>query len=264
MSTVALDLVRATRAEGQKLRRTLALWAAILCPLVVVAMTTAVLLSRTPGRINGPGQPWDNLTVNFVYFLWCLLGLPLFVALETALLAGLEHRENAWKHLFALPIGRWSVYVAKLLVAAALVALSTLVLAAGTGAEGLVLATLRPDLGLTLPVPWPTILGRAATSAAAALLLLAVQAWVATRWRSFTIALGLGIAGTVAGLVLSLSPRSAAIASLFPWAIPFLALPRPTAAISPSVHLTALLIGVIGGLVVAALSVWAESQKDVT
>jgi len=34
--------------------------------------------------------------------------LPLFVPLETALEAGLEHRENTWKHLFALPIHRWA------------------------------------------------------------------------------------------------------------------------------------------------------------
>src|SRR5579883_363198 len=154
---------------------------------------------------------------NFVFFLWCLLGLPLFVALETSLLAGLEHRENAWKHIFALPIGRWSIYAAKLLVAAALVALSTLVLAVGVGIEGFVLLTLRPDLGLTLPIPWATIFGQALVFAVAAVLLLSVQAWVATRWRSFTVALGLGIVSTVAGLVLSIStPRSAGLASLFP------------------------------------------------
>ena len=134
MRTTVLDLYRATRAELFKLRRTLALWAAFLCPLVVIAMTTAVILSRGPGRIGGPSNDaWDGLTLSFVFFLWCLLGLPLFVALETALLAALEHRENAWKHLFALPIGRWSIYVATLLVAAALVALSSIVLAVGGG-----------------------------------------------------------------------------------------------------------------------------------
>jgi hypothetical protein len=63
--------------------------------------------------------------VNPVLFLWCLLGLPHLVALETALLAGSEHRENTWKHLFALPIPRWTICAAKLLVGSGLVGLST-------------------------------------------------------------------------------------------------------------------------------------------
>jgi hypothetical protein len=264
MTTVAVDLFRATRAEVFKLRRTLALWAAFLCPLVVIAMTAAVILTRDPGRVGGANRgPWDTLTFNFVFFLWCLIGLPLFVALETALLAGLEHHENAWKHLFALPIGRWSIYVAKLLVAAALVATSSLVLAAGVGLEGLVMLSVRPDLGLTLPIPWETILRSAASFAAAALLLLAVQAWVATHWHSFTIALGLGIVGTIAGLVLSLSVRSAGVASLFPWSIPFATIGRGTPADSPDVQLRALLVGVVGGLIVAIAGGWATSRGDV-
>src|SRR5215472_16182717 len=100
------DLVAATRMEVLKLRRTLALWAALLVPLAVILMTTALNLSRAKGTRFDPDQPngWDSLMLDLVLFLWCLIGLPLFVSLETALLAGLEHRENTWKHLFALPI----------------------------------------------------------------------------------------------------------------------------------------------------------------
>src|SRR5919202_5118550 len=108
-----IGLLRATRIEVFKLRRTLALWAAILVPLAVILMTTAMNLSRATGSQFDPDQPnsWDSLMLDLVLFLWCLVALPLFVALETALLAGLEHRENTWKHLFALPIQRWTMYV---------------------------------------------------------------------------------------------------------------------------------------------------------
>lgn len=179
------------------------------------------------------------------------------------LLAGLEHRENSWKHLCALPIGRWSIYVAKLLIASGLVALSTVVLATGVGIEGLLLHTLRPDLGLTLPIPWSTIFGRSVVYCAAALLLVAVQTWVAIAWRSFTIAIGMGIVGTVAGLVLSISPRAASFASVCPWSIPFTAMPRTVANISPQIQLTALLVGVVGGLVISMLGCWVTSRGDV-
>jgi ABC-2 type transport system permease protein len=157
-----IDLVRATRVEVLKLRRTLALWASLLVPLAVIAMTTAMNLSRATGTRFDPDQPnsWESLMLDLVLFLWCLVGLPPFVSLETALLAGLEHRENTWKHLFALPIPRWTIYVPKLLVAFALVCFSSLVLAVGTGLEGLIILSQRPDLGLTHPIPWELILLR--------------------------------------------------------------------------------------------------------
>jgi len=48
-----LDLARATRVEVLKLRRTLALLAAILVPLVVIGMTTVVTVGRDPGSLTG-------------------------------------------------------------------------------------------------------------------------------------------------------------------------------------------------------------------
>src|SRR5712691_6946507 len=157
-----IDLVRAIRVEVLKLRRTLALWASILVPFVVIVMTTAINLSRAVGTRFDPDQPngWDSLMLDLVLFLWCLIGLPLFVALETALLAGLEHRENAWKHLFALPIPRWTIYVAKLVVAAFVVCVASLVLALGTAVEGAVILAVRPDFGLARPIPWALIFQR--------------------------------------------------------------------------------------------------------
>ena len=45
--------------------------------------------------------------------LWAILALPLFITLETALLAQTEHSEKHWKHLFALAVPRWVYYAAK-------------------------------------------------------------------------------------------------------------------------------------------------------
>jgi lantibiotic transport system permease protein len=259
-----IDLVRATQVELLKLRRTLALAFAIIVPLVVIVMTTVLILSRDPGsRIGGPSNPWDTVMLNFVLFLWCIVALGPFVALETALLAGLEHRENAWKHLFALPVSRWSIYAAKLIIAAGLVVLSTGVLDLGFAAEGLLLVTVRPDLGLTLPIPWSSLLLRSADFTLAAALVLTIQSWVATRWRSFPLAAGLGIAGSIAGLVLSISQRAATIASFFPWSLPFIALNRPESAVRVEVQTTALLVGLVGGLMFAVLSCWDITRQDV-
>lgn len=264
-----IDLVRAIRIELFKLRRTLALWASILVPLLVIVMTTAMNLSRATGSRFDPDQPngWDSLMLDLVLFLWCLVGLPLFVSLETALLAGLEHRENTWKHLFALAIPRWTIYAAKLLVGAALLCLSSLVLSVGTGLEGWIILAFRPDLGLTQPIPWGLIFLRGFAFVPAVLLMLAVQTWVAIRWRSFTVAMGLGIGSTVIGIMLLRSlrniastPHSPFLASVFPWSLPYVVLARQA---TTSLRETALLSGILGGVLIAVLGCWDVVRRDV-
>jgi lantibiotic transport system permease protein len=195
------------------------------------------------------------------------VGLAPFVALETALLAGLEHRENTWKHLFALPIRRWTIYVPKILVAFALVCVSSLVLAVGTALEGEVLLSVRPDLGLTQPIPWSLILLRSFSFVPAVLLVLALQTWVATRWRSFTVAIGLGIGATVVGIMLLRSlkniestPYGPFLASLFPWSLPYVVIARQA---TTELRETALLAGIVGGLLVAVLGCVEVVRRDV-
>jgi ABC-2 type transport system permease protein len=254
-------LLVATEVELFKLRRTLALLAALVVPLAILIMVGAITLSRDPGAL--PGDPWDALVVNFTYFLWCVLALPMLVTLEVSLLAGLEHGQHHWKDLFALPVPRWSLYAAKLLTGALLVALSLLVLALGLGIEGLLLNTLRPSLGLTPPVPWLDIFGGVAKMFSASLLLLALITWVAMRWSSFAVPCAVGITGTVVGLTLDISARSDFWASLFPWSMPLSAVARIDQYRTLEDHVTAIALGVIGGLIISALGAWDITRRDV-
>jgi lantibiotic transport system permease protein len=270
------ELFCATRVEVFKLRRTLALWSALLVPAVVIAMTMAMNLSRSLGTEFVLDHPngWDTLMLDQTLVLWCFVLLPLFVALEAALLAGLEHRENTWKHLFALPVRRWTIYVSKLVVGMALVCLSSLVLAVGTAFQGWLLLKFRPDLGVTYPIPWNLIILRNFGFVPAVLLLLAIQLWVAIRWRSFTVPMSLGISGTLIGVMLlrtlknSIStPLGPTIASLFPWSLPYImiapmtnsSLPEATARLQE----TALLVGMVGGVFVSILGCWETLRRDV-
>jgi hypothetical protein len=262
--------------EVFKLRRTLALWASILVPLAVVAMTTAMNLSRTKGTEFVPDKPngWDSLMLDQTLVLWCFVLLPLFVTLETALLAGLEHRENSWKHLFALPVQRWAIYVAKLLVSLALVCVSSLVLAVGTSFQGWMILGLRPDLGLAHPIPWGLIFLRNFGFVPVVFFMLAIQAWVATHWRNFTAAMGLGIGGTMVSIMLlrtlknSVStPHGPLLASYFPWSLPYIVIAPPANTslpqAMPALQETAFLVGILGGLLASILGCWEIVRRDV-
>lgn len=266
-----MDLLCATWSEILKLRRTLALWASLLVPLLLIVMTTVLNLFRNVGGQFDPGAgpnvaPWDAFMLDLVLFLWCLIGLPLFVSLETALLAAVEHRENTWKHLLALPIPWWTIYISKLFVAFGLVCITSFVLAIGIGMEGQVLLATRADLGLTRPIPWLIIFWRSFVFTPTVLLMLAVQTWVATRWRSFTVPMTLAIAATVAGIMmlrslrtLASNPGPAHLASLFPWSLPYVTIARQA---TTSLRTNAFFAGIVGGVLVAVLGCYDFIHRD--
>src|SRR4051812_8426624 len=113
-----MTLSRAIYAETLKMKRTLALKIVVLAPVGVVVLTLFVA-SQAPYSTLRVGSraidPWRALSrLNFQF--WGLLMLPMYIALQTALMAGLDHADNQWKALFARPVPRWNTYVAKLLV----------------------------------------------------------------------------------------------------------------------------------------------------
>jgi hypothetical protein len=89
----------------------------------------------------------------------------------------------------------------------------------------------------------------------------------AIRWRSFTVAMGLGIGGTVIGIMLLRSlkniastPHGPLLASLFPWSLPYIVIARQA---TTSLRQTAFLVGIVGGVFIAALGCWEVIRRDV-
>jgi ABC-2 type transport system permease protein len=252
-------LIRATRAELRKLRNTLAVLVVVVVPIAVLLMLGANIATRDPGARLPGADPWMALLDNFSLWLWGHLALPLLVALVTALLAHIEHTDNHWVRLFALPTPRWAIYAAKLITAMLLLSLSSLVLALGIGLTGLLLDALNPARGLHPPVPWGEIGSQVIAVDAASALLISLQAWLALRWQNFSVACGVGIGGTVVGLVATFSTRGSA--GLLPWNMPVAVVPVPP---NGTWSLPLLAVSVGAGLIVAALGCWDLVRRDVT
>jgi hypothetical protein len=184
--------------EALKLRRTLALRMTVL-PLIVVLLYFLLGMFNPVQMSRQTPDVWASLARNTVS-LWTLLMLPLFITLETSLLAGLEHTDRNWKYLLTMPVPRWTIYLSKLIVALGLVWLAHLVLIGGTMLSGLVLRQFSPTLNLTtLPVgviAWPL-----AKISVAVLMAAAIQHWVSLRWPSFIMAMGFGMCAMVVGFM---------------------------------------------------------------
>src|SRR5215208_3825666 len=145
-----MSLFRALHSELLKLRRTLAFRVVFVLPFLV-ALLQFFIVWRT--KKFAPGfSLWQTLPTNSLQ-VWAVFMMPLLITLETALLNGIEHSDRQWKHIFALPVPRSAVYIAKFIVALGLIFVSTFVLALLIVIVGVAATYLRPELANAGSVP---------------------------------------------------------------------------------------------------------------
>ncbi len=255
-------LLTVLHAEMLKMKRTIALKMVVLAPVVVVLLVFFVV-SQAPFsslRRNGIRNEWIGLE-NLSLFLWALLMMPLFVTVESALVAGLDHSENHWKSLLARPVPRWTFHVAKLMVVIAMTAVSTFIIMCGILVSGKILPYIQPEVVFAPPVPWSTMVQDCAEVIGLMFLPLTIQQWVSLRWRSFSVATGTGIVATVIAFFATAAARQAGSwMQYFPWALPIIPINnRPAYNIPATLAISAAI-----GLVVAAISCFDFCRREVT
>jgi ABC-2 type transport system permease protein len=249
-------LWRVLRAEGLKMRRTLALALAFIAPLSITLLQFGMFAQRGPASIYSDVDAWlwvcqSNLVI------WSLIMLPLFITLETALLANMEHNSQMWKKLFAMPVPRWMTILAKQVSALMLIALSCLVLWALTLLMGFALQAIDPAYGLVGTPPWLSLLKYSGLVFLASWLIIGIQLWVGLNWKSFVVASSFGIIATVTG---ALVINSETFGSYYPWALPGLVGNQFNEGVImwPEVW-----VGLIGGIAVLFLTNLHLSRKQV-
>lgn len=248
-------------AEMLKLRRTIAVPMVILAPLLIAVFIFVMGVNAPFSTLNrnGVSGEWAALTRASLRF-WASLMLPLLITLETALLAGLEHSECQWKSLLTRPLPRWNFYAVKLLVELALIVISSAILVLGILLNGAILPRVQPELVFALPIPWFDIARQGAEVFCLAFLLLVIQNWVALRWKSFSVAVGVGIVGLVMGFFMFVAgQQSLKELQLFPWSLPILVLGGRTSLDVAS----GLIFSVSAGVFVAAVGCWDFCHREV-
>ena len=242
-------------AELLKLRGTLAAWMCLVAPALVVGVLVLQFCLMPLGERPVPpaAAAWESY-LKGVLGLWAFLMLPLYITLQAALLAALEHGNRQWKHLFSLAVPRWHHYAAKAVAMAALVAAANLILLVLAPLGGWLLGEARPALGIAGPAPWAFLFARVGAILAASGLMMALQLWIALRWSSFTVAVGAGMAATVAGFLVGQSER---FGQFYPWSMPMATL------VGDGERLQALsAAGAAGGLLVGLYALALLLRRD--
>lgn len=249
------DLIAALWAERLKLKRTLALWLAFIAPLSIVALQALVITQRLDMYIHAEGNPWIGLADSILPY-WTWMALPLFIGLQAALVAGVEHRNEQWKHLYALPLSRAALYLAKQGAVMVLIGLSALALPIFILLAGLGLHLLEPALGFSTDIPWGRLALFSASMYGASWLAISIHTWIGQRWPSFVVSITVAVAGSLAALLLS----DSLLGSILPWNLPRLACENFATA---EVGWPALIGGVVLGVAFAAWGCRDVTRRDV-
>ena len=171
-----LSIGRAVHAETLKLKRTLAVRMVFVAPILVALLglfVQSAQLVRGGGKA-APAAMWASFSRESLA-VWAIFLMPLLIALETALVCGIEHGEKQWKHLFALPTPRYAIYAAKFFVVQGLILSGTLVVSILIAVSGWALTLWVPALATAGAPPIWSIVGRALECWLAAGLILAAN-----------------------------------------------------------------------------------------
>ncbi len=244
-----ISIQRALHAEMLKLKRTLAFRLVFAAPVPVVMLAAVVVWEKSSE--NPHFDMWDTLS-KVAMGSWSIFILPLLITLETALLNHIDHSDKTWKHIFALPIPRSAVYLAKLAVSHMLIALSCALLVLLLVLSGLSLINLRDGLAASGAPPIGLMIKNGTMVWLSSGLIIAIHHWISIRWSAYTVSLGAGIAGTFFAIFSS----GVRLGEYFPWLL-------PANALSPERSGSALWLGIVGGVVVAAAGCLFFISRDV-
>src|ERR1044072_5252443 len=143
-------MFRVLHAELLKLKHTVAFRVIFVLPFLVALLQFFIVLKTK--EFSKSFNLWHTLATSSLQ-IWAVFMMPLLITLETALLNGIEHSDKQWKHILALPIPRSYVYFAKIIVAQALILISTFMLAILSVLVGVLSTYLRSELANPGPVP---------------------------------------------------------------------------------------------------------------
>lgn len=262
--SIVTDVRRALSSEIFKLKHSSVVVTVVILPLVLT-FTMNFLLPL----LMGGSSPFAFTRNAWATAMVGMLGpwgfFQIFVvAIVTAQIGGMEHSNNTWKHLYALPVSRKAIYLAKVLVSFGLFGASSLTLLGSVLVSGFLANLIKPELGFSAAIPWGDLLTVLAINYLASWLMITIHAWAGVHWHSFAPAMGLSM---VAFLINMFITGREDIQRVFPWTLPVnffvTGLNLSGDLIKPEVAVSSVVLSLIASVVVVAFSGWMLARRDV-
>ncbi|CAL2102720.1 conserved membrane protein of unknown function [Tenacibaculum sp. 190130A14a] len=198
-----------TKNELIKLKRTFAFWLTIISALSIPLLFFIVYAVKHNSLVPGDGvNPWEKFMMNQVknsipFFV------PMFIVLITSLIIQVEHKASGIKHIFTLPIPKWSVYYGKLTIVLVSIVVTYVYFYIAILIFGALLGVFYPDLGfLDFQPEYFKYIKMLFLSFIASLGIVGIQFWLSFRLKNFIIPLAVGMILVIVGLIASQAPES--------------------------------------------------------
>lgn len=192
-----------------KLKRTFAFWLTIISGLLIPTLFFVVYLVKHKSLIPAEGiNPWEKFMVNQVqnsipFFV------PMFIVLITSLIIQVEHKSSGIKHLFVLPIPKWSVYFSKLSIVIFSIIATYIYFFIAILFFGALIGLFHSELGfLDFQPNYLKYIKILITSFIASLGIVGIQFWLSFRFKNFIVPLAVGMILVIVGLIVSRAPES--------------------------------------------------------
>ena len=195
--------------EVIKLKRTFAFWLTIISALIFPLLFFIIYLVKHEQVVPGLGvNPWEKFMINLVQNSIPFL-MPMFIVLITSLIIQVEHKSHGIKHLFSLPIPKWSVYFGKLSIVIFSIIATYIYFFLAILFFGALLGMFHPDLGfLDFQPDYMKYIKMLTMSFVASLGIVGIQFWMSFRFKNFIVPLGLGMTMVIMGLIASRAPEA--------------------------------------------------------
>lgn len=241
-------LTQLLKIELLKTKRSLALLMMFLSPAMVILVNCLVFINNQGVAVekNGWGLFWS---ANFS--MWGYFMMPLYVALVTALLNGIEHNSNGWRHMLSLPVKLKDLFLVKLILAMIFLIGASLTLFFGVFTSILLFKLLGYqgddliNIGVIIKLVYACI---------SSFSILTIQHIVSWRWENIVISLGLGVIATMSIIQFS----SSQYWYLNPWSYTLISTNSP----SIENQFLALIFSVTVGLVLTITAIkWLKTRE---
>lgn len=188
--------IHALQSEWLKQRRSLSAWLVIAGGFFVPLLMLAARLYDHEGlpSMYASGMFW-TLTWGHAWEFSAMFLLPMGTVFASSLITQIEHRNNAWKQVHALPLSLPTIYAAKLTIVIAMLLQYLLLFNIGVALVVLVPVALVP--GVSMPAaafPLTTFLRHDLLFFLGCLPIVALQYLLGLRFRNFMVPIGAGFA----------------------------------------------------------------------
>lgn len=204
-----------TKNEFLKLKGSYLFLIIILCALFIPGIYFLHYMIDLKKVIPPDGvNPWGRFFFNQVSMTPVLMSF--FVVLVTSFIMQIEHRSSGIKHLFALPVPKWSIYFGKITAVAFSLFFSYALFLIGILLSGITLGVIHEELNFANYSPDIILMTKILFSSFTTIFgILALQLWLSFKIKNFMIPLGIGMVLVIAGIIVFRTQR---VTPYFPYA----------------------------------------------